>query len=465
MWPYIDKAVCGLTRSMVNPIFQEYTGKFYIRSIDFKSLSLGTIPPNIHGIKVHETIEKELVIEPAVRWVGNPNISLVLKFLSLPITVQLLDVQVFAAPRITLRPLVPTFPCFGSLVVSLLEKPRVDFGLKLLGADVMAIPGLYQFVQDRIGRQIASLYLWPQTLDIQILDGSVGAMKKPVGILHVKVVRAVKLLKMDLLGTSDPYVQLSLTGERLPAKRTSIKMKNLNPEWNERFKLVVKDPESQVLQLHVNDWEKVGTHDKLGMQVVPLRLLTPYETKRFTLDLVKNRNPDDPQNEKPRGKLVVEMAFNPFKEDGERFNGPSDCHVRKESGVGGVPEDMLVHRGGLLLVTVEGAEDVEGKHHNNPYAMVIFRGEQKQTKLIRKTRDPKWNEEFQFLLEEAPLKDKIHIDVISKRTWFSFRPKETLGYVDINLMDVVYNGRINQKYHLINSRNGVLTVDIRWKAL
>lgn len=84
-----------------------------------------------------------------------------------------------------------------------------------------------------------------------------GAMKKPVGILHVKVVRAVKLLKMDLLGTSDPYVQLSLTGERLPAKRTSIKMKNLNPEWNERFKLVVKDPESQVLQLHVNDWEKV----------------------------------------------------------------------------------------------------------------------------------------------------------------------------------------------------------------
>lgn len=37
---------------------------------------------------MHETIEKELVIEPAVRWVGNPNISLVLKFLSLPITVQ-----------------------------------------------------------------------------------------------------------------------------------------------------------------------------------------------------------------------------------------------------------------------------------------------------------------------------------------------------------------------------------------
>lgn len=40
-------------------------------------------------------------------------------------------------------------------------------------------------------------------------------MKKPVGILHVKVVRAVPLLKMDILGTSDPYVRLSLSGDRL----------------------------------------------------------------------------------------------------------------------------------------------------------------------------------------------------------------------------------------------------------
>jgi hypothetical protein len=83
------------------------------------------------------------------------------------------------------------------------------------------------------------------------------AIKKPVGILHVNVVRAVKLLKMDLLGTSDPYVKLSLTGDKLPAKKTTIKRKNLNPEWNEKFKIVVKDPQSQVLQLQVYDWDKV----------------------------------------------------------------------------------------------------------------------------------------------------------------------------------------------------------------
>jgi len=81
----------------------------------------------------------------------------------------------------------------------------------------------------------------------------------PVGILHVKVVRAEKLKKKDLLGASDPYVKLKLTEEKLPSKKTTVKYKNLNPEWNEEFNIVVKDPESQVLELTVYDWEQVSS--------------------------------------------------------------------------------------------------------------------------------------------------------------------------------------------------------------
>lgn len=35
---------------------------------------------------------------------------------------QFVEVQAYAALRITLKPLVPTFPCFSKIVVSLLEK-------------------------------------------------------------------------------------------------------------------------------------------------------------------------------------------------------------------------------------------------------------------------------------------------------------------------------------------------------
>ena len=87
-------------------------------------------------------------------------------------------------------------------------------------------------------------------------------MKVPVGILHVKVVRAEKLKKKDLLGASDPYVKLKLTEEKLPSKKTTVKYKNLNPEWNEEFNIVVKDPESQVLDLTVYDWEQVSSLKK-----------------------------------------------------------------------------------------------------------------------------------------------------------------------------------------------------------
>ncbi|KAL6327670.1 hypothetical protein AAG906_022233 [Vitis piasezkii] len=59
-------------------------------------------------------------------------------------------------------------------------------------------------------------------------------LSRSCGLLHVKVVQACKLLKMDILGASDPY-------------KTSIKMKTLDHRWNEDFKLIVKDPKSQVL--------------------------------------------------------------------------------------------------------------------------------------------------------------------------------------------------------------------------
>ncbi|KAK4385911.1 Synaptotagmin-3 [Sesamum angolense] len=46
-----------------------------------------------------------------------------------------------------------------------------------------------------------------------------------------------------------------------------------------------------------------------------------------------------------------------------------------------------------------------------------------------------------------------------------FLDKESLGHVDISLADVVYNGRINQKYHLIDSKDGVIHIELRWKTI
>lgn len=47
----------------------------------------------------------------------------------------------------------------------------------------------------------------------------------------------------------------------------------------------------------------------------------------------------------------------------------------------------------------------------------------------------------------------------------SYIMQESLGHVDIDLGDVVHNGRINHKYHLIDSKNGVIHVEARWKTI
>lgn len=467
MWPFMEKAVCNRIRSTAEPIFAEYIGQYKIEAIEFKNLSLGNLPPTVHGLKVCETNERELVIEPAIRWAGNPNIIVAVTISSMKVTIQLVDLQVFAMPRVTLKPLVPTIPCFANIVVSLMEKPHIDFGVKVLGGDIMSIPGLYRYVQERIKKEVASLYLWPKSLEIPVLDASTVAINKPVGILHVRVIRATKLLKMDLLGLSDPYVKLNLSGEKLPSKKTTIKKKTLNPEWNEEFKLSVKDPQSQMLHINVYDWDKVGSHDRLGTQVFPLKMLAPNETKEVTLDLLKDTSimQSNAGNKKQRGQLFLELTYAPFREDNDSFSGLLDGYSRKDSEMDRAISNISTSGAGLLLVTVQAAQDVEGSRHNNPYVLVIFRGETKKSKMLKKTRDPLWNEEFQFLLEEPPLQDKIHIKVMSKRTSFSFHSKESLGHVDINLADVVHNGRINQKYHLIDSKNGVIHVELRWKTI
>jgi hypothetical protein len=37
----------------------------------------------------------------------------------------------------------------------------------------------------------------------------------------------------------------------------------------------------------------------------------------------------------------------------------------------------------LLVVIVHEAQDLEGKHHTNPYVRILFRGEEKKTKVCK----------------------------------------------------------------------------------
>lgn len=122
---------------------------------------------------------------------------------------------------------------------------------------------------------------------------------------------------------------------------------------------------------------QVGKHDKMGMNVVPLKDLTPEEPKTLTLDLLKNMDSNDPQNEKMRGQLVVEVVYQPFKEgdtDEDMSDDSTNANMAK------APEGTPAG-GGLLVVTVHEAQDLEGKHHTNPFVRLLLKGEERKTKV------------------------------------------------------------------------------------
>ncbi|MBA0682899.1 hypothetical protein Goari_024585 [Gossypium aridum] len=69
------------------------------------------------------------------------------------------------------------------------------------------------------------------------------------------------------------------------------------------------------------------------------------------------------------------------------------------------------------------------------------------------------------MLDEPPVNDKLHVEVQSSSSRIGLlHPKETLGYIDINLSDVVNNKRINERYHLIDSKNGRIQIELQWRT-
>lgn len=115
----------------------------------------------------------------------------------------------------------------------------------------------------------------------------------------------------------------------------------------------------------------------MGLNVVALKDLTPEEPKTLTLDLLKNLNPDDVQNEKSRGQIVVEVNYKPFKDD----QMPTNIEDADTGAVQKAPEGTPAG-GGLLVIIVHEAQDLEGKNHTNPSVRLLFRGEERKTKVI-----------------------------------------------------------------------------------
>ncbi|GIY11432.1 synaptotagmin-9 [Caerostris extrusa] len=88
------------------------------------------------------------------------------------------------------------------------------------------------------------------------------------GRLTVTIIKSRNLKVMDITGSSDPYVKVSLMcqGKRVKKKKTSVKKSTLNPVYNEAlvFDVPAENIEDVTLVVKVIDYDRVGANEVMG---------------------------------------------------------------------------------------------------------------------------------------------------------------------------------------------------------
>ncbi|XP_047251273.1 synaptotagmin-5 isoform X2 [Capsicum annuum] len=412
-------------------------------------------------------------MELEMQWDGNPNIVLDIKTLvGVGLPIQVKNIGFTGVFRLIFKPLVAELPCFGAVCYSLRHKKNLDFTLKVVGGDISAIPGVSDAIEGTIRDAIEDSITWPVRKIVPILPGDYSDLElKPVGILQVKLIEAKELTNKDLIGKSDPFVELFIRPLRDRTKTSKVIDNCLNPIWNEHFEFIVEDISTQHLTIRVYDDEGIQAAEFIGCARIDLKDLEPGKVKDVWLKLVKDL--EIQRDTKNRGQVHLELLFCPFGMDSVFMKGfkPDYALTTLEKALR--PEaanfsqansekkgDILFR--GVLSVTVISAEDVPvtdlmGK--SDPFVVLIMKkSEQKnKTRVLNNTLNPVWNQTFDFVVEDG-LHDLLILEVWDHDTF----GKDKIGRCIMTLTRVILEEEFKDTFTLDGAKSGRLTIHLKW---
>ncbi|CAN6890408.1 unnamed protein product [Brassica oleracea] len=474
IWPYVDEAASELIRASVEPVLEQYRPAV-VASLTFSKLTLGTVAPQFTGVSIVKGDENGMTMELDMNWDGNPNIVLGIKTLvgvSLPVQVK--NIGFTGVFRLIFRPLVDEFPCFGAVSVSLREKKKLDFTLKVVGGDISAIPGLSDAIEETIRDAVEDSITWPVRKVIPILPGDYSDLElKPIGMLEVKLVQAKNLTNKDLVGKSDPFAKMFIRPLREKTQRSKTINNDLNPIWNEHFEFVVEDASTQHLVVRIYDDEGVQASELIGCAQIRLCELEPGKVKDVWLKLVKDL--EIQRDNKNRGEVHLELLYVPFGAGSNGIVNPfasssmtslervlKNDTTDEENATSRKRKDVIVR--GVLSVTVISAEeipiqDMMGKA--DPYVVLSMKksGAKSKTRVVNDSLNPVWNQTFDFVVEDG-LHDMLVLEVWDHDTF----GKDYIGRCILTLTRVIMEEEYKDWFPLDESKAGKIQLHLKWMA-
>ncbi|XP_053209513.1 multiple C2 and transmembrane domain-containing protein-like isoform X2 [Panonychus citri] len=261
-----------------------------------------------------------------------------------------------------------------------------------------AIRRRHSFTRDRSDEEIINSYITstPKKLDDSEERQRIDQFRQhPFYQLEVHLQSANNLLAKDSCGTSDPYVKFKIGNKQLYKSR--IIPKNLNPIWDEYTVLAIDDV-FQPLMIKVYDHDFGLTDDYLGTAILDLTRLEINKSTELEFNLTET-GLDEIDPDKIWGQIYLTVNLVPrTQEEKEQYYRKPLRNINLSASGDTSTKKLKTQQWDSVvnIVLVEG-KNLTPKDENglsDPYVKFQLGKEKHKSKVIPKSLNPIWNEQF-----------------------------------------------------------------------
>ncbi|RWS28324.1 multiple C2 and transmembrane domain-containing protein 1-like protein [Leptotrombidium deliense] len=210
--------------------------------------------------------------------------------------------------------------------------------------------------------------------------------------IEVRLESACNLLAKDSGGTSDPYVKFKI-GNKVVYKSRCVQ-KCLNPQWDETFTVRVDDV-FQPLCIKVYDHDFGFQDDYLGGITIDLKQLEFNVATSLTLDLTDAGTDVDEHESWGQISLTISLIPKTQEEKEQHYErGSRTIAGSGETAVKRLKTQLWDSVVNIVLVEGKGLSSKDENGFSDPYVKFKLGTERYKSKVVNKSLNPQWNEQF-----------------------------------------------------------------------
>lgn len=486
VWSFYNKAVSEVLRESLEPLM-EASRPSILKRLTFKELDFGENPFVFRSVTYvgKKADDMGVSIDVDFAWAGQSEIVLAAKtHIGTDLNIAVKDLEIYAKLRISIHPLVPLPSPLGGLVISLTERPVIEFNAELPSGLDMLYNVFDKWLEEFLADIIGDMLIQPERIVVPLSfnfdpivmpDGEVRPFKwydsnilqlHNTGVLKVTVIKAENIPRCDLFSKTDPYITLQVKKSGVLVK-TTVKHNDEDPTWNEVFYIPVDDAVLRTLKVAVfdNDNDPFGMDDKLAANELAIsEIANEPNGKEIWLSFPEQIKGN---KAKPPMRLLLDTQYIMFGSDAAKdlFSGMGLLSVTILRGVNLMVMDSNGFSDPYVKVKMPieaiGSQisDKQTKGSKNTKRFFEY-----VSKVHKKSLNPEFNEKFEFSPADAD--SRVIIELYDVDSTFPVGKKSNfMGNIEVPISIIIeQGGSMEARFKVCNATSGELDILFEWQS-